>query len=91
MIVIFYLVFIILITLNLILNVNIEKFDNNCWEHLKYQTEEYQRISAPDNNYYFILIKLDNLKHYSNWDWNLSKLHKRNTLYICIKLIFLRN
>jgi len=91
MIVIFYLILIIVIIAKVILDNNIEKFGINCWEHLKYQTEEYQRISAPDNNYYFINISLDNLKHYPIWDWNLSKLHKRNTLHNSIKITHFKN
>ena len=67
---------------------NIEYFKNKyCWDHLKYQVEEYNRIIAPSNDYYLVIINLDLLKHHPLWDWNLRKLYYNNSYKNCIRIL----
>lgn len=65
----------------------IEYYSNiSCWQHLKDQVNEHDKIKAPNKSYYLITINLNLLKHYPSWDWNLNKLHNRNYLENAIKI-----
>ena len=80
-------IILIFIIIFIIYSKHLDSFSNiSHWSHLNYQIDEYDRIKAPDNNYYLITINLNMLRHYPTWDWNLRSLHNKNYIENSVKI-----